>query len=1222
MVRPKKFLSCLPTSLRINIREQLAILVLLAVVAALIVVAIPTWIFVNNFVKDVETDKLSLTASLKATRISAELDAMYMNIQSIGSRILVQNSLEFFYQNQTNWAPANESLQAALSAPGLNNLLQCRLYTRNDTNTPYGVLNVTGNDIPKIPLPSTGDSNETIYVSDSPDGYPESLYPTLTYRDTGVPDPANPSVNSTDVYAFGSYLINNQRGLLLGPLTINGTFALVSLTIPIYQSNSHEKFTLGYLTIVAKATSIFSATTSREGLGKTGIVLVIGPADPTNRFNMSYSATTSQFKVSKSRIGSYRVHFLLPPTPLAGQTNRHPMRSSISPNNDTNQYFNVSQYPALMESYAEQFNSVNNASAFLSTTNEEGFKVAVGFARTNTSLANWTVLVEQAREEAFAPMVKLRNILLITVFGTVGVIMIVVIPCAHLSVLPIRRLKVATERALPKRWSDSANYYSIDEKFDSEGDESAHSERGFVGGLLAKLGFRDPSMREHQANSLGRRGNTNIPGHVPDRHHFIKDELTELTKTFNNMSSELWKQYQMMDQKVLERTKELEISKKAAEAANESKTLFIANISHELKTPLNGILGMASVCMSSDSLQDVRKSLGVLFKSGELLLHLLEDLLSFSKNQIGQQLVLKETEFPLSDVSSQISAIFEKQARESRINLDVQFIGFQSPDSNAPVVDGMGPPGTCMLQDMWLWGDPHRIQQVIINLVNNSLKFSNAGDTVNVRIRCLGQIESLDNNGSNSYGDTSRTSSISRGSKSNQHSTVRNRISPDSIRSQTSHAKVPEAVTKDATQGTALSLNPVDPKGAVSYSIIRETTPATAPSNSRFYLFNFEVQDTGPGISSHMQHRVFEPFVQGDLGLSRKFGGTGLGLSICQQLANLMGGQVTLESQVGVGSTFTMQIPLRFLPNGPSGQSSSRPHSMHGSIDTDAFGNSLRGSPDPSSQAPKHDSQPRLVGLTTPYFASSAPEPSESKSPITHIASAIANKRGKGKLRVLVADDNNTNVEVVSRMLKIERIGDVTVAKDGQEAFETVRDAMTAGSTFDLVFMDVQMPNVDGIESTRLIRALGFTAPIVALTAFSEESNIKDCLESGMNEFLSKPIRRNHLKRILKKFSTIHEAEGESETPATSSSSPSHATPDTTPDATPDTTPDTATPGDADRPDPLEGSQSETDPNGSIAHGVPTPPPERASEKSVDMDSPAQSSTTVANEFRASQPDS
>lgn len=89
--------------------------------------------------------------------------------------------------------------------------------------------------------------------------------------------------------------------------------------------------------------------------------------------------------------------------------------------------------------------------------------------------------------------------------------------------------------------------------------------------------------------------------------------------------------------------------------------------------------------------------------------------------------------------------------------------------------------------------------------------------------------------------------------------------------------------------------------------------PATPPPpNAKTYIFQFEVEDTGPGIPEHMQQRVFEPFVQGDMGMSKKFGGTGLGLSICSQLATLMGGSVSLKSTLGVGTTFTVQIPLKY----------------------------------------------------------------------------------------------------------------------------------------------------------------------------------------------------------------------------------------------------------------------------------------------------------------------
>ena len=108
---------------------------------------------------------------------------------------------------------------------------------------------------------------------------------------------------------------------------------------------------------------------------------------------------------------------------------------------------------------------------------------------------------------------------------------------------------------------------------------------------------------------------------------------------------------------------------------------------------------------------------------------------------------------------------------------------------------------------------------------------------------------------------------------------------------------------------TALEINSKEPKHT-SYAM-RERSSSPPPINARTLLFEFEVRDTGPGIPPAQQQKVFEPFVQGDLGLSRKYGGTGLGLSICSQLAALMDGSISLKSELGFGSTFTMHIPLK-----------------------------------------------------------------------------------------------------------------------------------------------------------------------------------------------------------------------------------------------------------------------------------------------------------------------
>ena len=114
------------------------------------------------------------------------------------------------------------------------------------------------------------------------------------------------------------------------------------------------------------------------------------------------------------------------------------------------------------------------------------------------------------------------------------------------------------------------------------------------------------------------------------------------------------------------------------------------------------------------------------------------------------------------------------------------------------------------------------------------------------------------------------------------------------------------------------------------------------------------------------------------------------------------------------------------------------------------------------------------------------------------------------------------------------------IAKDGQEAFDKVRHSMESDERFDLVFMDVQMPNLDGIQSTKKIREMGFSAPIVALTAFAEKSNEEECLNSGMDFFLPKPIRRPALKQVLKKYCPTIPEEGEGESAGTGLKDSSH----------------------------------------------------------------------------------
>jgi osomolarity two-component system sensor histidine kinase SLN1 len=899
--------------MRIAIREQLATLVIVAVLVALAIISIPTWIYVNGFVVSVESSGLALTASLKAARIASEIELVQTTCQTISSRLLLQQAIKNFYNGTGNttdpWVNARDDLQSALSYGGLSGLYQARLFSRNTTGNPHGLLNVTGNGIgnmtDNILLPYLGSDGQRVYLSDTEDGYPPMLYPNITYQDLGYPNPAVPSTPAFSANVFGDNTLSSNEGLLLGPLVVNETFALISLTIPI-KANDIPDFILGYMTLVASAQSLINIQTSQEGLGDTGIVLIIGSTNIWNRFNSTLPASNSTFQPPYEPFTQANVHFVFPPILGSDEAKRHKSRAFATGN--FSNPFPLEQYPAALSVLYKRNSAVNNSTAFFSSTDEEGYSVSVGAARPQTSLVTWAVLVEQDTSETHAPIQKLRRILLGCVFGTAGIVVVLIFPCAHLSVMPIRRLKSATEKSIAPPGYESDLEDNFDEENPSSGGTlSQFSEKGPFAIIKRHIRRRRRARARAQAEADSARRIFKIPGKVQDHKHIITDELTELTETFNEMTDELYKQYTSLEEKVAERTKDLEISKKAAEAANESKTLFIANISHELKTPLNGIMGMCAVCMEEDDILRIKQSLKTLYKSGDLLLHLLEDLLSFSKNQIGQQVSLEEREFRLGDIRSQIISIFDKQVRENNITFTVNFVSTESTDTTSPErtslekrLPALGPFGHGRLKDMCLWGDQHRILQVIINLVSNSLKFTPAGGKVDVRIRCLGEVEA------SKEGENSRTSSFS--NRDSRAGRSRHRVgsgSAVSVGSKTSSAAAPKG-------GTALAINPMDDK-ATPHVRIRERSPTPPPPNAKSYIFEFEVEDTGPGIAEHMQEKIFEPFVQGDLGLSKKFGGTGLGLSICSQLAKLMGGSITLKSIVGVGTTFTMVIPLKYV---------------------------------------------------------------------------------------------------------------------------------------------------------------------------------------------------------------------------------------------------------------------------------------------------------------------
>lgn len=513
---------------------------------------------------------------------------------------------------------------------------------------------------------------------------------------------------------------------------------------------------------------------------------------------------------------------------------------------------------------------------------------------------------------------------------------------------------------------------------------------------------------------------------------------------------------------------------------------------------------MCAVAMQEDDPTRIRRSLEIIYKSGDLLHNLLTDLLTFSKNQAGQALTLDEKEFHARDIGSQVQAIFEKQARDGRVDFNIDYKGPRDGlDSRGNNVDrSYGPLGTGRVKDMYLWGDYHRILQVVINLVSNSLKFTPEGGSVKLTVRCLDEIM-------DEIPQSRRSSEQSTSSKKRPRFRLltRNASDSDTVPSDDSRT------TKHGTAELKQQMSQISLPGASDNA--KDNAPQTL--NTRNLLFEFEVEDSGPGIAENLQQKIFEPFVQGDLRLTKKFGGTGLGLSICQQLAKLLNGTVRVRSELGRGSTFTLQIPLRHLRNRVDSTATSTAGTSHALSRASSMSNmhqvpSRTQTPanmpnSPIKQAFEQESKPRLIGLSQPYFSSAkAPMASPDATP------------GRSRLKILVAEDNKVNQEVVLRMLRLEEVFDVTVAQDGQEALELVQKSVEMASPYDLILMDVMMPRLGGHDSTKMIRELGFSAPIVALTAFTDEVNEKQCKDSGMDYFLAKPLRRPALKHVLNTF--------------------------------------------------------------------------------------------------------
>jgi signal transduction histidine kinase/CheY-like chemotaxis protein len=278
---------------------------------------------------------------------------------------------------------------------------------------------------------------------------------------------------------------------------------------------------------------------------------------------------------------------------------------------------------------------------------------------------------------------------------------------------------------------------------------------------------------------------------------------------------------------------------------------------------------------------------------------------------------------------------------------------------------------------------------------------------------------------------------------------------------------IPETIRTDSTRLRQILINLVG--NAVKFTEIGEIRlVASLQQDNISSKFNFDVIDTGIGISSDQLERIFDPFTQADETTTRKYGGTGLGLAICQRLSIALGGNITVKSQLGQGSTFRLSIPT-----GP-----------------------LEGV--------------ALINLPQePFLVKNAPRGESNMDQEASMKSISG--------RILLVEDGRDNQTLISFILS-KAGAEVTLAENGRVAVDCIWDAIATSTPFDLVLMDMQMPVMDGYMATRKLRDGGYDGPIIALTAYAMSEDREKCNAAGCDFYVSKPIKRETLIAAVAQF--------------------------------------------------------------------------------------------------------
>jgi len=260
----------------------------------------------------------------------------------------------------------------------------------------------------------------------------------------------------------------------------------------------------------------------------------------------------------------------------------------------------------------------------------------------------------------------------------------------------------------------------------------------------------------------------------------------------------------------------------------------------------------------------------------------------------------------------------------------------------------------------------------------------------------------------------------------------------------------------------------------------------------------FDIVDTGIGISPEHAQNLFTPFSQADSSVAKNYGGTGLGLVISRRLAEMLGGDVTFSSRPGKGSTFTLTVETGSL------------------ADVEMLNN------------PTADNEVAKLANTAGETSGAGVLPDDDQVQVSSANKARTTGdnafAGDAELalsgRILLAEDGLDNRRLIELFLK-QAGADVTTVEDGAAACEEIQAAVDLGKPFDLVLMDMQMPIKDGYEATRELRQTGCRAPILALTAYAREGDRQKCIDAGCDEYIAKPIKRDDLLSTVRRYCNL-----------------------------------------------------------------------------------------------------